>query len=534
MTARWITRMTAPLIGVSILLLGLGVGAAWHIHHLQKTSSQSLKENVDSMRAAQQFEESIRAIRAQLDKYLRFGNRRHLDQVHTLRDQTQYYLMDADRAATTEEEKAQIHQVEGGLKRFFEEYDAVTAEPFRNAAILAIYKLVDEILTEKILKPAHAYVEFNWDMLNKNRSEIEKSTNYLVLSLLILGICGAGGGLLAGLVLAWNYRRSMVQIHVRLRDTANQLNAIVGPITLTKGDRLRDLDDDLERLAGPIREIIERLHQSEREVTRTEQLAWVGQLAAGIAHEVRNPLTTIKILIQGAAERGKAGQLGRRDVQVLLEEITRLERLIGSFLEFARPPKMEKRRLGLQEILRQSVSFLLPQAESAGVRIVCTVPRTPIEIEADPGQIHQVMYNVLLNAVQASSAGGEVHLSVHIARPRRKQQSYVLIRIVDQGPGLPSDLGEQIFEPFVSTKEAGMGLGLSICRRIVESHGGVIHATNQPQGGAVFTVTLPVGLPITRAHGESQERGRRTGQVDGPRSLPAAIKPIGPGQTPTN
>ncbi|HEY8503807.1 MAG TPA: ATP-binding protein [Gemmataceae bacterium] len=486
-----ITRLTAPIFAVSILLLGLGVGAAWHVHRLQRSNSDLLADNFVGMRAAQKLEIGIREVHTQFGRFLINGDRKHLDRVPTLREQTEYWLGEAERSAKTEEEVELMARVRAGYDHFFREYDRLTSESAPHGVYWEISALIDPVLTNEILVPAHEFLELNEKLMQANELENQALADRLVWGLLILGTCGASGGLLAGLTIALVMRRRMVQVQLRLQDTAEQLNEVVGPITLTGGPGLRDLDFDLQKLAEPIRKVVRRLHQSQREVMRAEQLAWVGQIAAGIAHEVRNPLTTMKILIQAATER-EAGELSPRDLQVLEEEIGRLERLIGSFLEFARPPKTEKRPFELDRVFRQTLGLIRPRAEAAGVTLKCRLPRPPLTLEADIGQVHQVLFNLLLNALQASPRGGTVTVEAKPARIRRRGGRYLVLSVRDEGPGLPGDLGDQIFEPFVSTKESGMGLGLSICRRIVEAHGGRVTAADHPGGGAVFTVTLPL------------------------------------------
>jgi signal transduction histidine kinase len=212
-------------------------------------------------------------------------------------------------------------------------------------------------------------------------------------------------------------------------------------------------------------------------------------MAAGVAHEVRNPLMAIKILVQAAAERGEQGQLRGRDLRVLEEEVVRLERLTSTFLDFARPPRPERRRLELGQLLGHTLELVAGRADLRGVRVESTLGPGPLVLDADRGQLHQLLFNLLLNALDASPPGAAVRVAARAEGAGGARS--VRIEVRDAGPGLPRELGERIFEPFVSTKETGLGLGLSICRRVVEDHGGTITAAGGPGGGAVFTVRLP-------------------------------------------
>ena len=233
------------------------------------------------------------------------------------------------------------------------------------------------------------------------------------------------------------------------------------------------------------------------EALRAEQLAAVGQMAAGIAHELRNPLMAMKILVQAAAEASPPN-LADRDLLVLEEEITRLERSAETFLDFARPPEIERRTFDLRQLVGQVLDLVLPRAGREGVRISCESPEDQaITIRADMGQVRQVLLNLFLNALDAVPEGGSISVEIETAEDATDGgPGWVTVRVRDTGRGLPSELGSKIFEPFVSTKPTGIGLGLSICKRIVESHGGQIEAVNRPEGGAEFTIRLPA---ISRA-----------------------------------
>jgi two-component system, NtrC family, sensor histidine kinase HydH len=207
----------------------------------------------------------------------------------------------------------------------------------------------------------------------------------------------------------------------------------------------------------------------------------------------------MKILVQAAADASPP-VLADRDLTVLEEEITRLERSTETFLDFARPAQLERRTFDLRTLISQILDLVSVRAQRQGVHLRCDLPDDrAVPIQADMGQIRQVLLNLLLNALDAVPEGGSVWLEVDVsdstvhdghARPG------LTLRVCDTGPGLPSELGPRIFEPFVGTKPTGIGLGLSICKRIVESHGGVIRAANRREGGAVFTVSLPMTASV--------------------------------------
>ena len=212
----------------------------------------------------------------------------------------------------------------------------------------------------------------------------------------------------------------------------------------------------------------------------------MGQVAAGVAHELRNPLTSVKMLVQTGLEGATPVGLPPDDLAIIEHEVRRMEACIQTFLDFARPPHAEPRRTDLLGVVRRALALVEGRARRQKVRCVADLPPGPIEREIDANQIQQVLVNLLLNALDALPQGGTVRLEVRAAG-----DSDVEVRVRDDGPGIAPEVQKRLFEPFLSTKETGLGLGLSICRRLVEAHGGAIHGGNGPEGGAVFTFTLP-------------------------------------------
>jgi two-component system, NtrC family, sensor histidine kinase HydH len=171
---------------------------------------------------------------------------------------------------------------------------------------------------------------------------------------------------------------------------------------------------------------------------------------------------------------------------VLEEEISRLERLIQSYLHFAKPPQLEKRIVDVRPLISATIHFVADRAAICATRIETTLPPESVKAAVDGTQFRQVLLNLLLNALDAIGSGGVIWVEL-----QKEADGWLTLRISDNGMGLPAALGNQIFSPFITTKETGLGLGLSICKRIMESHGGEIAAMNRAEGGATFTIRLP-------------------------------------------
>ncbi len=487
MSTRLLLRLAAPLLAASLLLLAVAAATAWYVQRLHADVSEILASNVASMRAAEELEIGLCEIRNRLDRFLLTGDRAHLDAVPPLRREADHWLAEAERLGDTEREQALVARIKKAYPAFFADLDrfAAAREGPERGEILC---LLDRVLTDEMLRPAHEYLDSNEELAAETADRNRLIAERMVFVLLLLGTCGLAAGGLAGFGLARSVSRSIVALSVPVRDAAGRLSEVAGPVLLPVGGGLEELETALGQLAEQVGAVVERLQQSQREGLRAEQLAALGQMAAGFAHEVRNPLMSMKILVQAAAERPGGGGLSGRHLSVLEEEIARLEGLTATFLEFARPPRPEKRTFDARALLEDAAGLLSWRAGQRDVRIDCDLPDGPVWLEADQGQLRQVVLNLLINALEAVPDGGEVRAGLEAAG------GWVEVVVADTGRGLPADIGEDIFAPFVSTKPAGLGLGLSICKRVVEAHGGEIAAGDAPGGGAVFRVRLPAGF----------------------------------------
>jgi PAS domain S-box-containing protein len=235
---------------------------------------------------------------------------------------------------------------------------------------------------------------------------------------------------------------------------------------------------------------LSRRKEVEAEMRRAERLASLGRLSAGVAHEIRNPLAGIRTTSELLRSRLGSDDERLRFIDVILEETQRLDRIVGSLLQFAKPaePKLERIDLGL--IVERSMELACGKAAEHRVSLKKS-PWSPCSSLADRDQILQVVLNLILNAIEATPPGGEVRVSIDMTRAK----GALLVRIEDGGEGVPFPLRDRIFDPFFTTKAGGTGLGLSISEHIVRRHGGSIRL-EKPEGGASTAIlSLPQNAP---------------------------------------
>jgi signal transduction histidine kinase len=473
-----------------------------YLNALHVEASDVLSENEKSTRVALELVDATRSLVHTLQGYskpdLSVQVADRYRQILQLRD-------DAQELANWDEEKRLVKQIGQGLAAFDQERQSLTS-----GGQIADRARLASLLDTKVLAPSIELQKFNSVQIEKSDQRNRAIVETLKWGLIALGLGVPITGLVLGFAMARSMGRSIYQLSVGIRDAAGRLNRELGSVTLEEKGDLPDLHRQMQGVVVEIERVIGELQQREREVLRAEQLAAVGQVAAGVAHELRNPLTSVKMLVQTGLE-GNQG-MPVEDLTIIEHEIRRMEQCIRVLLDFARPPSPERRQVNLADILSRALTLVEGRARRQKVTMNIDLPPEPICVDVDPEQIHQVLINLLLNALDALPQGGTVRVTAG-SRPRAAGSQdieieensngsigsfpsplaapFVEVRVRDTGPGIAPRIRQRLFEPFVSSKETGLGLGLSICKRLIEDHGGAIQGYNSPEGGAEFSFTLP-------------------------------------------
>jgi signal transduction histidine kinase len=237
----------------------------------------------------------------------------------------------------------------------------------------------------------------------------------------------------------------------------------------------------------------ERLRQNER-MYRAEQLATMGQFAAGIAHELRNPLTAIRSTIQFLSGEFDEGSENRRLARGILDEVDRLNNIVGNLLSLAHPSENRPVQIDLRQEIEKCASFTEAKARSQNVELQVTCEDGLPNLLFDPAELRQVLLNIMMNGLQAMPQGGTLTVRAqrptHAAGAMSAKSGRILVDITDQGPGIPHELRQKVFEPFFTTKPGGTGLGLAICRSIVKRYDGDIWIEQADDGGTSVKILL--------------------------------------------
>jgi two-component system, NtrC family, sensor histidine kinase PilS len=270
-----------------------------------------------------------------------------------------------------------------------------------------------------------------------------------------------------------------------------------GEVSLARGRALgvslAPLVDARDRAVGRILNFqdLTELRRMEEQMLRQRRLAMVGQLAAGVAHEIRNPLASISGSIELLKSAPEFDEENRQLMAIVLREVERLNGLVTDLLDYARPRERVLVALDLADLVKETVRVYAQDRSAPDVRLDLHVDAAPARVVADPDQVRQVVWNLLRNAAEAMPSGGD--LTVRVAR---SDDEWVELAVIDTGVGIAVDELEKIFDPFYTTKAQGSGLGLATVHRIVTEHGGTIAVTSEPGKGTEFRVRLPAGRDI--------------------------------------
>jgi signal transduction histidine kinase len=438
MSWRLPSKPHAPAVVVLLALLASTIAAVAYTHRLQSLTASIVAENVAGLQAASELEFALRDIRGVLYRYAASYDERTSSGDETLLGQLtdidaafRATLDSAWQAATTDEARRHLHV----LTADYDHYAPAIRELSLTLPIAEdesrAKRAADEliaVLSDRLLPLCHDFLEAHQASITENAEAHAAVTRRLQFVLILAGflvpVAGVGVGFLAS----------------------------------------RSLSQQLDR--------------SQQELLRAEQLAAVGRLAAGMAHELRNPLTSIMMMVQTATPDEPA------DFDVIEDEVRRMERTIQACLDFAKPPEPHRGPLDVRDVVRDACRLVEGRLRRQQIELVLEQADEPLVVLADANQLHQVFLNLLLNAIESVGTRGR------IGTISRAEGSEVVIAIWDQGPGIPTDILPAMFEPFVSSKATGTGLGLSISKRIIEGHGGRIEGRNRPEGGAEIMVRL--------------------------------------------
>jgi two-component system NtrC family sensor kinase len=253
-----------------------------------------------------------------------------------------------------------------------------------------------------------------------------------------------------------------------------------------------DLEGKIDASNKELQIAYQMLIQRQEQLIQSEKMAALGQLSAGIAHEIRNPLTSIKIFIQSLEQESDGEENQKEDFRIILKEIDRINEHITLFLDFARPEEPLFQAMNINELVREPLNLLTAKLKKGGIHPVVSLAEDHPPVEGDRKQLAQVVLNLLLNAVEAMPQGGTLTIASTVTVNPESRQEFLQLIVKDTGPGVSEKDRPHLFDPFFTTKAGGTGLGLSVAYSIIQKHKGRIEVESELGKGASFILSLPV------------------------------------------
>lgn len=485
-------RVIGPIVFVSLLWISTSTATTYYIHWLSESYGRVLSENVTTIQAVGGIQDVLWKLQAAVLDARPGEDPESRIEVGQLLVDFETRLTQVKRNAFTAEEQVLVEAVEENFQVYREHVARrlASAEGSAEAGAPSLERTARLALA--VAEPCQQLMEVNERLLKNSIARNTQYSSLIMLSRLSLLVIGPILGVFLGIWTAHRLHRSISQISITLEDAAGELEQDLGHVTVHPRGDLSGLQEQVQTVSNRIKQVLDQLQEARRETMRADRLAAVGQLAAGVAHELRNPLTSVKLLIQTAAQRHPARSLSEKQMHVVQQEIQRMESTIQRLLDFARPAELHRVRHDLRDTVARGLNLVEGRAEQQRVRLIQHLPAHEVAIDADAEQLHQVFINLALNGIDSMEDGGTLAVTMDVAEGGHAAR----IVFSDTGCGIPPAVLHRIFEPFVTGKERGTGLGLAISRRIVHQHGGKLHARNRPGCGAEFTVELPLAQPV--------------------------------------
>jgi signal transduction histidine kinase len=483
-------RYSGPFVVLGGLVAVACLASIWYINRLQDGLARAVRHDAARMAAAEELQIRLRQLRfhslmAAADPSS--SRQRLVDDDRSLVGSA---LAAARRECDAEDDLRLLDATERGYHEYQAALAADTVTGAPAPAGRDLIRWADAHPVREVLVPCRELADRQRDRMASRLQRSDAQSTWAGRVLFGLGLTGALGGLLAGYATARGLSRRAAQLSVRVRAVQAQLDQEVGALTVEGPQHVGDLDVQLDRVVGRVKEVCQRLQEQERDLLRAEQLAAVGHLAAGVAHEVRNPLTGIKFLVEIALRPANPTPLTADDLRLIRQEVMRIERTVQGLLDFARMSPPDPRPHDLREVVAEAAGTARGRAEAKPVSLRVDVPPERVAALVDHDQMLSLLTNLLYNAIDATPPRGEVDVRVATV-----PGGTLTVEVTDTGPGIDPEVARRLFTPFATTKPTGTGLGLSVARRVARDHGGTLTAANRPGRGAVFTLTLPAGGP---------------------------------------
>jgi signal transduction histidine kinase len=483
-------KISISLVGVIVLAVFSSAAALLSSWQMGALIEQALNENLSAVRAAEELEIAVLEQRGFVASYiLDGGNREWLLELSQRERNFHDWLGRARETAHTAEEREILRKLEQVYRQYDAKRDEVVALFDRGEVTEAEKLLVNDVgdLYREAYVLCESFIEANQrnvdDSVADARRQIRR-VSWAVGGCVLLTV-----GL--GIALLWLFFYGVVfPVRAMVADARGFVGETPPESQPLPTDELRAVGVYLRNLMTDVADTRTTLERSRNQLKDAEKLASVGKLAASVAHEIRNPLTAIKMWLFSIQKQvGADGELARK-FEIVSEEIGRLENIVRNFLEFSRPVELKLSVESISSMLDKAVELIEPRIGDRNITLSRKDAQNLPPVSADRDQLKQVFLNLINNAVEAIGEEGQIRV-ITTAESDAEGRPMVIVRVSDNGPGIPEEVFERIFEPFFTTKDEGTGLGLCVAAQIMARHEGRLVLESSSRDGTTFAVYIP-------------------------------------------
>ncbi len=484
------SKISLAILGVLLLAVLSSVVAIFSAYRFEGLQKTVVEDNLASVRAAEELEVALLEQRGYVSSYiLDGGNTRWLEELDRRRESFDRWIGLARSTARSDKERQILDRLEVVEKTYAEMRDSVVklydAGDEQQAKEVLLHEVVN--LYEQTYAVCEEFIEANTELVEANSADVRRQVVWVRLVVTVSFVAT----LLLGLALLWLFFRGVIfPLRAMAADARVAAGANLPGESNARRDELLELGHQVQLLMSNVEETRSDLKQSRTQLAHAEKLAAVGKLAASVAHEIRNPLTAMKMWLFSLRRDLDSRDDLRKKLEVVSEEIGRLEKIVSSFLEFSRPPQLKLERLDIDDMLDKILELQKYRFEEQEIQVLRQNAEHLPEVLGDAEQLRQVFVNLINNAVEAMTPGGE--LRVATATMSRGGREMLVATLADTGSGMPQDVQERIFEPFFTTKPEGTGLGMCIAASIMARHGGALNLESSDIRGTTWTVWIPL------------------------------------------
>ncbi len=475
-------RIIILLIALVLTTIGGGLATIWYAENIGSLFTSVIDRDILAFKAAEEMEIALVMQKGYTTYFFQDGNAEWLRQLEMYQKTFEEKIGKGREYARMETDWGLLSKIESEYLQYKsarQEVILLYQSGQEKAGIKLHQQIRPRFLT--IVALCEQFKDIHIKSIDQARKNAQVRTRYISTAALIAIQLAAMMGILLAYIL---FKQILEPIRRLTMDT--------GP-----DDNQPPLSNEVNVLSHRVHSLIEdvdltqtQLARSQEHLVQSEKWAMTGKLAAGVAHSIRNPLTSVKIRLFSMGRTPDLSPTQKEDLEVISEEIRHIESIVRSFLEFSRPPKLTMQKISPSEVVDMTLRLLKHRLESNGVQVELIRKNPLTEIWADPDQLKEVLVNLLVNACEVMVKGGVIRI-LEEEETMEAGKRVATITVSDNGPGIPESIQENIFQPFFSTKEEGTGLGLSIASRIVENHGGRLSLRSQEGEGTAFVITLP-------------------------------------------